>query len=263
MEKLSELKIRENLREKIKNIAIITQDEAKSTNEYIKQAFLNGNCKENTVFCAESQTDGRGRLGRSFFSPPGTGLYMSLAIKPRIEAQNVTAVTALTAVAVCRALANCGSGELKIKWVNDIFNEQNKKVCGILCESVFSGGKKPDCVVVGVGINLLEPENGFPENIKNTAGAVFNEKKEDLKNKVAAEFLNCFFDLYEKFSINEIYEEYKKRCFVLGKTVNFNENNETVTAVAEKLDGNFALIVKTESGEYKRLFFGEISLMQG
>ncbi len=260
MENLSERKIRENLREKIKDITVITQKKATSTNECLKMSFLNGKYSENTFLCAEEQTEGRGRLGRSFFSPEETGIYMSLVIKPDFSVKNITSLTPLTAVAVCRALEKCGSSRLKIKWVNDIFNGDNKKVCGILCESVFTGGERPECVVVGVGINLFEPENGFPESIKNTAGAVFTEEKLISKNKVAAEFLNCFFALYENFSGDEVYEEYKNRCFVLGKTVEFKENDETFTGTAEKIGRDFSLTVKTESGECKNLFYGEVSL---
>ena len=139
------------------------------------------------VFIAEHQTQGRGRLGRSFFSPEGTGLYMSLVFSPSERIENPSLITASAAVGVCRALKSECNADARIKWVNDIFF-QGKKICGILTEGILDEKKGGiGSAVIGIGVNIAESPEGFPEEIASVAGSVFGKTCEVIdKNKIAS-----------------------------------------------------------------------------
>ena len=166
---LSLEKISGYLCDELKEIDINIFDEVTSTNTLLKE---HGKIKnEWCTFIASSQTGGKGRLGRSFYSPKGSGVYFSVLLKPNLEIEKSILITTAAAVAVTRTLKILGCENAQIKWVNDIFVD-NKKVCGILTESVINTEtKKLDFAVLGVGINLIKPKEGFPESIKNIAGA--------------------------------------------------------------------------------------------
>lgn len=226
-----------------------------STNSYLMQNKEDLN--EFTVAIAKSQTSGKGRMGRSFYSPKDTGIYMSILLKPDILPENALLITPLAAVAVCRAIEKLTSLNPKIKWVNDIFIN-DKKVCGILTESSVIQNKSITCVL-GIGINIKEPENGFPDEIKNSAGSLF-KNSENIKNKIIAEFFNEFFSYYKEIEKRNFYDEYKKRCFVLGKKISFEKSGKTHFAYANDIDENFNLCVLEDNGTKSKLYSGEISI---
>ena len=158
-------KIFELLNEELKNkIKIEVLEKTTSTNTIVKElASENG---EGLVVVAGEQTAGRGRMGRAFFSPGDSGVYTSILLKPQIKPEDAVQITTAAAVSVCRSLEKLGIFDSKIKWVNDIYIS-NKKVCGILTESSFNSQKGMlDFAVLGVGINIYESEEGFPEDIK-------------------------------------------------------------------------------------------------
>lgn len=233
--------------------------ETESTNAIIKKRASQGE-KEGLFVVAGRQTEGRGRLGRSFFSPGDTGLYMSLLLRPCIKAEDAVLITTAAAVSVCEALEKAGVKNPRIKWVNDIFVE-DKKVCGILTEASFNPEKAElDYAVLGVGINVYEPEGGFPEDIKNIAGAVFSQKEENLRNRIAGEFLNSFMAYYHSISEKKHCAEYAKRNFVVGKKINVIKNGTTTPAKALAIDTDCGLLVEYENGERAILNSGEISV---
>ena len=144
---------------------IILLDEIDSTNNFLKQKAESGE-KSGTVIIAKRQTGGKGRLGRSFFSPQG-GMYLSILLRPQISAEKSLFITTAAAVAVCRAIEKVSNKKSGIKWVNDVFID-NKKVCGILTEASLdfeTGGLY--YAVVGIGVNLYYPKNSFPNDIKS------------------------------------------------------------------------------------------------
>ncbi len=237
-------------------IDIVQQTE--STNADVKARALHGE-KEGYLLVSRKQTSGRGRLGRSFFSPGGTGIYMSLLLRPELSPEKTASITTVAAVSVCSALEKLGVSSPKIKWVNDIFVD-GKKVCGILTEAVFSSETKTDYAVLGVGVNMYSPENGFPDDIKNIAGAVFQNEEPDLSNRFIAEFLNSFFSYYKKSDEGTYIEQYRKRCFVLGEKVSFFYNGKETEGVAEDVDNNCGLKVITADGRSLTLSSGEISV---
>jgi BirA family biotin operon repressor/biotin-[acetyl-CoA-carboxylase] ligase len=208
------------------------------------------------VIIAEKQTLGRGRLGRSFHSPSQSGIYMSLLAKP--EKEDIGLLTAFTAVAVCNALEKVSSEKFGIKWVNDIY-KNGKKVCGILAEAGATEGELK-YVIVGIGINVYAPEDGFPKDIENIAGSVFdhpnpNENGEDLRNRIISEIINNFYSYTPDFV-----SEYIKKSCVIGKNITVHQGNSAKKAFVLDIDHSCRLIVKYENGDTDCLSFGEISI---
>ena len=144
-----------------RKLSISIARELGSTNTELKKLARAG-AEEGRVLIALKQSGGRGRLGRSFYSPNGTGLYISVLVRPGLKSEETVFVTAMSAVCMARAIDRlCGKHAL-IKWVNDIFLDA-KKVCGILCESAFEQSSMlSEYVVIGAGVNIYPPENGFP-----------------------------------------------------------------------------------------------------
>ncbi len=234
-------------------------EKTESTNTLLRQ-FAQEGADEGLVLIAGEQTAGRGRMGRSFFSPGDTGVYMSVLLKPDIKPEDAVQITTAAAVSVCEALEKLGVENTGIKWVNDIFVE-NKKVCGILTESSFDSVKGVlEFAVLGIGINVYEPKGGFPEDIKNIAGSVFKTEKPGLRNEIVAHFLNSFFDFYNCISEKKHLEEYRSRSFVIGKDITVLSNGDSVNAKAIGIDDNCNLIAQFSDGSVKNLYSGEISV---
>ncbi|PWM47238.1 MAG: biotin--[acetyl-CoA-carboxylase] ligase [Clostridiales bacterium] len=227
---------------------MIYLDTVDSTNTYLKKLADDG-APDRTAVVSAMQTKGRGRMARSFYSPSESGLYMSVLLR---AAAPETDITTMAAVAVCRALEQQFDTKAEIKWVNDIFIN-HKKVCGILTEGVSCG--REFYAVLGIGINVFEPEGGFPEDIKQIAGSVCSlTPDKELIKQLANTILTEFFKIYE----NKNYvEEYRRRCFVIGKTV-ILPDGEKGTAV--DVDDNINLIVKLSNNKIIKIKTGEIKL---
>lgn len=241
---------------------LIQFEEIDSTNNYAKAHA--GEFFEPTIVIAEKQTSGRGRLGRQFFSPSESGLYMSLVFsKDSINNFNPAKYTATAAVAVARVLDDFFKINTKIKWVNDIYLN-GKKICGILTEGT-TGTKGTDLVViVGVGVNLST--NNFPAEITNKAGSITNKnigktEKTELARKIAAECIRIF-DSNEQTQI--ALNEYRERSFLIGKKVTVHPviDNEATdyTAVVKEITDDAKLIVQLPDNSTKALDSGEISI---
>ncbi len=230
-----------------------------STNNIVKQRASQGE-REGLFVVAGEQTAGRGRMGRNFFSPGDTGLYMSLLLRPELKPSDAVLITTAAAVSVCEALEKLGLSNPQIKWVNDIF-VNSEKVCGILTEASFNAQKNSlDYTVLGIGINMYEPETGFPKELESIAGAVFSEKKEDLRNKFVAYFLNSFMSYYKNIESKAHCSEYAKRCFVVGREINVVSGDAVRAAKALQVDENCGLLVRYDDGEIALLNSGEISI---
>lgn len=236
---------------------IFIYKELESTNQTAKQMAVNGE-KNATIIISDSQSAGRGRMGRSFYSPPGSGVYMSVILHPDLKADKCAQVTTLAAVAVCKAVEKLFNVSPKIKWVNDILLD-NKKVCGILTEAVtdFESGNV-DFVVVGIGINVKTKD--FPAELKNKAGSLLQNGTEINvpRNRLIAEILNEFFDMLPGLGSGLIIDEYKKRCVVIGREIKFQNGDKTVSAKAVDIDNLGGLIIRLLNGERQTLTAGEI-----
>lgn len=230
-----------------------------STNIKLRELASEG-ASEGTVVISGEQTKGRGRLGRSFFSPSDTGVYMSLLLRPVMTADSAVKITTAAAVSVAEAIEELSGKSADIKWVNDIYMN-GKKVCGILTEAAFSlenGGL--EYAVLGIGVNAYAPENGFPDDIKDIAGSVFDERKDDMRNKLAAEILSRFLKYYSEISQSTYLDGYRKRLMWKGEKINVISGNTNIPAVLSDVDKDCRLLVEYENGEKAVLSSGEISI---
>ncbi len=226
----------------MRNIKIYSLCVTDSTNSFAKT--LSDKEKNDALIIAERQTAGRGRMGRSFYSEKG-GVYMSLLLHPECELSDAVCITSMAAVAVARAIEKHTQKKAYIKWVNDIYVD-NKKVCGILCEGGGTLGGGLDYAVLGVGINLFKPKGGFPEDIKDIAGYLFENEQNGLKDKIINSFLNEFFLFYEEKK--EYMPEYKNRSNILGKQISYTENGKEYKGIAQDITDNGNLVIKNENG---------------
>ncbi len=235
---------------------IIVMDEVDSTNLELKRLAGTG-AKDGTVVIAEHQTSGRGRLGRSFFSPAGSGIYMSLLLKPSFEEERATLVTTAVSVAVCRAIEKISGKQPMIKWVNDLYLN-GKKICGILTEAIRDAvSGKIEYIVIGIGINCAETE--FPDDIKSIAGSICEKEEEISRNELAAEIIKEINLMDNLTDSGDFIDEYKRRSFVIGKDIRILGKTEEL-AKALDIDENGGLVVRLWSGEIKILSSGEISI---
>lgn len=246
----------EDLKNKL-NIAVVEKTE--STNLLLKNMAANG-AEEGAVIIAGEQTGGIGRMGRSFFSPGNTGIYMSLLLKPDIEPEKSVFITTAAAVAVCRGLEKNGVKNAGIKWVNDIY-VNGKKVCGILTQgSVMPDVKRLGFAILGIGLNVYQPQEGFPEEIKNIAASVFEESRDGMRNKLVADILTAFYGIYDSFNEDSYVEEYIKRSVITGKKVDILVGNSVKSALVKGIDKACRILVQYEDGSCEALDSGEVSI---
>ncbi len=241
-----------------KNAPVFLRWKTDSTNVRLKMLAERG-ATEGTLYIARTQTKGRGRQGRKFFSPKGNGLYFSLLLRPNLRAEEGGLITTAAAVAVCRALSRFGAKNPKIKWVNDVFVE-GKKVCGILTESHAEQGKIV-YAVLGVGINISVPKKGFDKSIQTVAGAAFAMPVSPAA--LLAAFLDEFCVLYQNISALPHYGEYRSRMLFVGEKVTVETANDRFYATVLGITPTFSLSVRMENGEVCELSQGEVSLRQG
>ncbi len=231
-----------------------------STNTLVRERAIFGE-KEGLVVIAEAQTGGRGRRDRSFYSPAGTGLYMSVLLRPKeLPIAHATSFTTMAAVSMCEAIEEVCDRPAEIKWVNDIIIE-GRKVCGILTEG-FLDMKTGllDYAVLGVGVNVCAPREGFPADIINSAGSLCRDGKSDLRSPLAAAFLNHFLNYYYNEKEWNYISEYKRRSLAVGKEVVVLSGNDKRSAFAYDVDEECRLLVRYENGETEALSSGEISI---
>lgn len=246
---------------KVENITIETYDSVGSTNSILREK-ADEDAPEWTVIIANEQTKGRGRMGRFFYSPKDTGIYMSVLLRPKISAYKSINITTCAAVAVARAIENDTEIKADIKWVNDIY-VGDKKVCGILTEAttdIEDGTLK--YVILGIGINVFPPEEEFPEEIKSIATSVFDKKitDRDYKAGIVAGIINNLSELYRDIESASFYDEYKERSFILGKKIYIIRKDGNEEALAVGLDKEFGLIVEKKDGTRQHLNSGEVSV---
>lgn len=254
---LCETRIRSYLDSNLDYLTVEVFDSVESTNDICRQAADN---KSEYVVVSGHQSKGRGRLGRSFFSPANTGLYMSFLLKnPPFSTEDTTKITTMAAVSVCEAIEEVSDKKALIKWVNDVF-VSNRKICGILTEASPSlKENKLEYAILGIGINVYMPEIGFPEDIANKAGAIFETKVMNGRNRLASYVINHFMKYYKGEKKNYI-EEYRRRCFILGQDIIVVSGNKQKKATAVDIDDSCRLIVRYDDNNLETLYSGEILL---
>ena len=208
-------------------------DRLPGTNAALRARAENG-APEGLVLIAQAQSAGRGRGGHSFFSPQG-GLYLSILLRPE-----------MAAVAACRAAEKVSGAELRIKWVNDLWRD-GRKVCGILTEAALDmESGMLDYAVLGLGFNITAPPDGWPAELQDVAGALFDDAPPPgARAALAAAFLNEFWALYHGVPKPEYLPEYRARQALLGQTVTVTPRNGTPRkAEALDIDEDCRLVVR-------------------
>ncbi|MEI7934664.1 MAG: biotin--[acetyl-CoA-carboxylase] ligase [Chlorobiaceae bacterium] len=238
--------------------------ETASTNLLAKALAVEG-APEGSVVVADSQSGGRGRMGRLWVSPPGVNLYFSLILRPDVPSIRVPQLTLLVAVAIHRALIALSSGlEPMIKWPNDILVNE-KKLCGVLCE-MQSEPEQTHFVVVGIGINVNQ--TGMPDELRESATSLFLEREQLFSRpELLALVLNHFEPLYDEWLLQDdlgfILPYLEKYALLQSREVSIDQRNRnlrgTVTGIAcggelklECADGQTVLVSSGEAHLHKK-----------
>lgn len=256
---ISEESIRPYLKDAAVGFALEVRQQVTSTNTLAKEMAAKG-AREGTVLIATEQTQGRGRMGRTFYSPQSSGIYFSIILRPKLSLEDSLLITTVTAVAVAQAIETVAGVKAGIKWVNDIYVGE-KKVCGILTEASinFESGSL-EYAVVGIGINIETKD--FPEDIKHIAGALFEEKPEDspITSLLVAEVLNNMAKYMNNITDPEYLEAYRTRSFLIDRDIFVLKGKDTQNAKAIGIDEKARLVVQYEDGRTEALNSGEVSV---
>ena len=243
----SEETIHQSMGSRWANVPTQTLPETDSTNTRLKEWAREGRITAPYVLTADSQTAGRGRLGRRFVSPAGTGLYMSILIAPPANT-DAGKITVLAAVAVCRAIHELTGQQPKIKWVNDLFL-RGKKVCGILAERIDEG------IVVGIGVNLKTPPGGFPPEA-GVAGALDADvDRFTLAGTIARHFLEGMKNL----GTDDAITYYRAHMPLIGQEIHYQKDGQEKNARVTGVSDDGGLMIRDDAGDHI-LRTGEVSL---
>lgn len=233
--------------------------EVDSTNRAAKQKAMDHSASHGSVVAASRQSAGRGRRGRSFFSPEG-GLYLSVVLEPGETLQESLLLTTAAAVAVFEAVEKLCGISLDIKWVNDLYRD-GKKVCGILTEAVtdFESGSI-QFAVVGIGINLFQDPDTLPEELKGIAGSIF-ERREDAEkvdlNRLVAEIVNNLMEEMKDLKLSPVYVAHN---MIPGHEIRILDGERSRKALALEICQDGRLLVLEEDGSRTALSYGEVSI---
>lgn len=231
-----------------------------STNTYAKEVASKG-AEEGTLIISDEQVMGRGRLGRSWTSPKGTGIWMSLVLRPDIEPVHAAKMTQIAAAAMNEAISKTTGLSAGIKWPNDIIVNR-KKVCGILTE-MSAELNTVNYIVVGIGVNVNV--EAFPQDIKETATSLKIESGQTVRRKdVVVEFLHQFETFYKAYieegNLEKTLDYCRQHSVTIGQKVRVIHKNETLYGEAIDLNQDGELLVKFDDGEIKPVFYGEVSV---
>lgn len=258
---LNEQGIKKYLKTAVIGKNLVVLDTVGSTNDYLKSA-ANSGCISGTVVASREQTKGKGRLGRAWQTKKDDGIAFSFLLRPKMAPQEVSGITPLAGLAVCKAIREYTGIDCKIKWPNDII-VGSKKLVGILTEmsAEFDG---VEYVVTGIGINVEHKE--FPEEIAHKATSIFLETGLHIDKN---EFLACVLNhIEDEFVRNDMrlsekaLKEYTARCATIGRNVSFNRQEQTFSGTAVGVGGRGELIVKLSDGTDCIVNSGEV-IVQG
>lgn len=259
---LSVQSITKYLDTQLNNLRLDVRKSVSSTNDLLRTLAQDG-AAEGLVLIAEEQKSGKGRLsGRKFHSPAASGIYMSILLRPTIQATEALFITTSAAVAAAKAIETVSGRSTQIKWVNDIFCD-GKKVCGILTEAAFNlEGGNLDYAVLGIGINVKRPPQGFASDIENIAGAVLEpgQNVEDIRSKLIAAILHNFWQYYKALDKHTFLPEYKQRSLVVGKQIYVLDGDNKKPARAVAVTDTCELLVEYPDGKREVLSSGEVSI---
>ena len=257
---LSQSEILSSIRGSWAGREILYLDEVDSTNTAAKKAAENG-AVHGTLVVSERQTGGKGRRGRAWDSPRGTGIFMTLILRPNMAPVHASMLTLVAALAVADGIRECTGAESLIKWPNDIVMS-GKKICGILTEM----SADPDCinyVAVGIGINVNMEE--FPEEIRGVAASIFTETGKKTKRSLLISAVMAAFErYYEVFmkttDMSGLLEDYNGKLANCGRTVRVLDPAGEYSGTAIGIDREGELLVEMEDTTVRRVLSGEVSV---
>ena len=257
---LTEEAIRPWLRRK--DQPIICLDTVDSTNNYAKTRAAQG-APDGTAITAECQTGGRGRLGRSFQSPKGKGLYLTVLYRPHLPPSEAVKLTAYTALAVCAGVQAATGVRPGIKWTNDIVLN-GKKLCGILTEMVTNSRGALDYVIAGLGVNVSHRPEDFSPDVAAMATSLAQELDRPIdRARLCGEILNAMERIRQAWLAGRgdiLWARYQADCLTLGRHVRLLGQEEPREAFAEDIDRDFGLRVRYPDGRQETVTAGEVSV---
>ena len=234
--------------------------EVDSTNNYAKKLAQSG-APDGSVVVAEQQTGGRGRMGRSFSSPPGLGVYLTVLLRPGVRADALGDLTVRVAAAMCDAVERAAGVRPGIKWTNDLILG-GKKLCGILTElSVEAESGMAEFVVAGIGVNVGQTPDDFPPEVRPVATSLREQTGKAVpRARIAAEMIRALSRVAERADEDWL-EKYRADCVTIGRQVRVIRAGAERTARADGVDGTGALLVTwDDDGSHERIFSGEVSV---
>lgn len=241
---------------------IIWFDEIDSTNTQAKQLAQQG-APHGTVLVADRQTGGRGRMGRSFCSPAGMGIYLSVILRPMCSADQLMHLTCATAVAMCDAVEETTGFRPGVKWINDLL-AKGKKLGGILTElSLRPGTSDVEFAIIGIGINCNQAENGFPAALQDIAISLKTATGKNAdRNQLTAAMVQALYEMDRQLlpKKESILQQYKKDCATLGQDIYLLRGEEKTPCTALDLDLDGGLIVEYADGTREIIQSGEVSV---
>jgi BirA family transcriptional regulator, biotin operon repressor / biotin---[acetyl-CoA-carboxylase] ligase len=234
-------------------------EETTSTNDVIEKLARDG-VKEGAVVFAESQTKGRGRLGRKWSSPTHKGLWFSILLRPKLSPQETTQLTVASATALRRAIKKVTGLSADIKWPNDLLIG-GKKVVGILTE-MSAEVDRVRHVILGIGVDVNQTE--FPPELRAIATSLNAEAGTDISRaELAVEILRELDFDYARIcggKFPAVADEWEAGCGTIGKGVSVQMGARRIRGIAEALDDDGALLVRTEHGHLERIIGGDVTL---
>ena len=237
-------------------------DSIDSTNTQAKLLAAQG-APHGTVLIADHQTGGRGRRGRSFLSPAGTGIYMSIILRPMCAPTELMHLTCAAAVAMCEAVEESAGFRPGIKWTNDLVFS-NRKLAGILTELGLTPHGTVDYAIIGIGINCCQRPEDFPGEIRHIAGSLASVSAQAIdRAKVAAAMMDALYRMDKALlpQKDSLMEQYRQDCVTLGQAVSVLKADGSVRhGTALDIDGEGALLVRFSTGETETVNSGEVSI---
>lgn len=233
-----------------------------STNTRAKELALSGT-PHGTVVIADEQQEGRGRRGRSWISPKGTGIWMSLVLRPDFKAIFASRITVIAVLSVSDAVLKATGIRPMIKWPNDLIMG-TKKVCGILTE-IKADDANTDYVIAGIGINVSSRKDQFPPELAGSASSVYQETGMHIcRNLLIADILNSFEKFYDSLTGSDGFTQhrmkYRDLCTTLGKRVRIFGLNEEFEGTAVDITDDCTLKVKLDDGTEREILSGDVSV---
>ncbi|MDO4670480.1 MAG: biotin--[acetyl-CoA-carboxylase] ligase [Aerococcus sp.] len=218
------------------------------------------------IIVANKQTQGVGRYRRSFYSPAGSGVYLSVVLERPFYSDKILLFTTHTAVALCQTITHFLPYEQpEIKWVNDVYLNQ-KKVAGILVQAQTQpNDSKKIQLIIGVGINLYEPKDGFPAELKEKAGAIFTDAKGPSREAFVVKFLaelDKWLAIDDAEVCGSALTYYRNHQFLTNKVVTFEKKNKVFSGYVTGIADQYALVVCDQEGTNHYLTSGEVQITQ-